>query len=290
MREYAKRSRTPIDCDAMTTLLPHRALAALLILAAIPASAAPQGPPVEQTLREERVLVVQGSQESWRLVWQGKTRAACGLDDPESANTCPCAGWAYGETGKLSLVRNHDGREIDRMDLGPLFADADVPDLAEGAAVLQRWPTQLVDIGRAARRDASLVSQIKLRPTPTIMKFADYDRDGAGTEFLIQVATLPCGKLQFAALGVTAGNRHLHALSSVAHPGSPLVMPLHAWQALLANAGPTRVTVWPCGDHGSDRRSELEVSAKDGNIRVKERDYSCPAKGEKERLLEESDR
>ena len=274
----------------MTTLFPHRALAALLILAAMPASAAPQGPPAEQTLREERVLVVQGERETWRLVWQGKTRAACGVNDLETANTCPCEGWAYGETGKLSLVRNRGGREIERMDLGPLFADADIPDLAEGAAILQRWPTQLADIGRAARRDASLVSQIKLRPAPTIMKFADYDRDGAGTEFLIQVATLPCGKLQFAALGVTASNGHLHALTSVAHPEAPLVMPLHAWQALLVNANPARVTTWPCGDHGSDQRSELVVSAKDGKIRVKDQEYSCPTKGEKEQLLEESER
>jgi hypothetical protein len=57
------------------------------------------------------------------------------------------------------------------------------------------------------------------------MKVADYDRDSEATEFLIQFGTLPCGKSQFAAVGVSAKESHLHALTSVAKPDTPLIMP-----------------------------------------------------------------
>ena len=65
------------------------------------------------------------------------------------------------------------------------------------------------------------------------------------------------------------------------------MMPLSAWQALLKSAGPTVVPTWTCGDHGSDSRSELVVSASKGVIRVKSREYSCPEKGKREKLIEE---
>ena len=101
------------------------------------------------------------------------------------------------------------------------------------------------------------------------------DRDGNATEFLIQVGTLPCGKLQFAAVGVSADEPHLHALTTVEKPDTPLIMPLNAWQALLKRPGPSTVQIWDCGDHGSDIRSELVVSANDGEMHAKQRDFSC---------------
>src|SRR5262249_45188168 len=156
-------------------------------------------------------------------------------------------------------------------------------------AYLQRWPLKRDDLDRDTRHDRTLVAEIKRRPAPTIMTFADYDRDGGATEFLLQVGTLPCGKLQYAAIGITKKNPHLHALASVAHPDAPLVMPWSAWQALLKGPGPTTVHTWTCGDHGSDTRSELVVAATGGDIRVKSRDFSCPAKGQKEKLVEETD-
>jgi hypothetical protein len=84
----------------------------------------------------------------------------------------------------------------------------------------------LDNLDREDRGDPKLVTDIERRPAPVIMKFADYDRDGEATEFLIQVRTLPCGKSQFAAVGVSAKESHLHALTSVAKPDTPLIMPL----------------------------------------------------------------
>ncbi len=66
-------------------------------------------------------------------------------------------------------------------------------------------------------------------------------------------------------------------------------MPEAAWQALLRSPGPTAVPTRVCGDHGSENRSELVVSAKDGAITVKDREYSCPANGEAAKLLQETD-
>lgn len=207
------------------------------------------------------------------------------------AITCPCSGRAYGESGKLSLVRNRGGHDFERMDVGPLFGKFDAPEAAkvEDPAYLPHWPLKLSDLDREDHGDPTLIAEIKRRPATEIMKFADYDRDGAATEFLIQVGTLPCGKLQFAAVGVTKSDPHLHALTSIAHPETPLIMPEAAWQALLKGPGPTVVPIWECGDHGNDGRSTLVVSAKAGAITVKDREYSCPAAGKAATLLHETD-
>ena len=118
------------------------------------------------------------------------------------------------------------------------------------------------------------------------MNFADYDRNGAASEFLLQVGTQPCGKHQFAAIGIASDGR-LRALSSAAKPDAPLMMPLGAWQALAKGAGPSVVPTLTCGDHGSESRIELVVSAAKGSIWVKNLEYSCPAKGKREKLIEE---
>jgi hypothetical protein len=99
---------------------------------------------------------------------------------------------------------------------------------------------------------------------------------------------LPFGKLQFAAVGVSATKPDLHALTSVAKPDAPLIMPLAAWQALLKGPGPHTVPTWACGDHDSDVRTELVVSANDGQIYVKHREFSCPPDGQAEKLVKET--
>jgi len=92
------------------------------------------------------------------------------------------------------------------------------------------------------------------------------------------VGVMPCGKQEFAAIGVSAKNDHLHALTSAAKPNDPLLMPVQAWNALIKGPEASVVT-WQCGDHGSDVRSELVVSAKNGDIHVTGRDFSCPGDG-----------
>jgi hypothetical protein len=68
-----------------------------------------------------------------------------------------------------------------------------------------------------------------------------------------------------------------------------LAMPLPAWHALLVNIKPSTITLSPCGDHGSDQRSELTVSAGQNGISAHERDFSCPEDGSPGKLLQESD-
>ncbi len=81
------------------------ALALILSLAVTaPALAAPA-----TYLREQRSVTVNGAVESWQLVWQGKPQSMCGPQDVEMAITCPCTGFAYGEVGKLALVRKRGG-------------------------------------------------------------------------------------------------------------------------------------------------------------------------------------
>jgi hypothetical protein len=233
----------------------------------------------ERIVREQRTVIVQGVQEEWQLVWEGKPSTVCGAGEVSVAITCPCYGFAYGEYGKLLLIRNRGGREIDRMDLRPLFGKFDYPDAKKlpGTAYLQRWPLMSDDAARELRNDSALVSEIEHRSPTAIMHFADYDQDGSATEFLLEVGTLPCMKPQFAAIGVSAHNRRLHAFATVDKPGDPLIMPPQAWSALLTAPDKRPVQVWQCDDHGSEVRSELIVSAKSGNIHVTGRDFSCPS-------------
>ena len=243
----------------------------------------------EPVVREEKMVTINGANETWRLVWDAPPATVCGPEDVSTAITCPCSGLAYGEYGKLSLVRTRDGREIERMDLRPLFGQFDDPDeKVTGLAYATRWPLAQGDAEREDKHDRGLIDDIKRRPAPVIMNFADYDRNGAANEFLLQVGTLPCGKHQFAAIGIGSDGK-LRALSSSAKPDAPLMMPLAAWQALAKSAGPTVVSTLTCGDHGSESRVELVVSADKGAIRVKSREYSCPEKGKRERLIGESE-
>ncbi len=248
-------------------------------------------PADEQVVREQRTVIVSDIVETWQLVWDGKPSSVCGPDEVDMAITCPCSGWAYAEYGSLFLVRSRGDREIERMDIRPLFGKFDFPEAEKikGSAYLQRWPLKLSDMSRENSGDPTLITEIKRRAAPEVMKLGDYDEDGSPTAFLIQVGTLPCGKHQFAAIGVTKAVPHLHALSSVSHPDTPLIMPEAAWQALLKSSGPTAVPTWECGDHGSESRRELIVAVYNGGIRVKDREYSCPTNGQAEKLLQETD-
>jgi hypothetical protein len=271
----------------VTAKLLRRQAALILYACAIVVAAFAATARAEPVVREETSVTINGARETWRLVWDAPPATVCGPEDVSMAITCPCSGLAYGEYGKLSLVRTREGREIERMDLPPLFGQFDDPDdKVTGLAYATRWPLAQGDADREDKHDPGLIDDIKRRPAPTIMIFADYDRNGAANEFLLQVGTLPCGKHQFAAIGI-AGDGKLRALSSAAKPDAPLMMPLAAWQALAKGAGPTTVPTLTCGDHGSDSRAELVVSADKGVIRAKSREYSCPERGKREKLIGE---
>jgi len=237
-------------------------------------------------VRESQIVIVDGLRETWQLVWIGKPTAECGAEDVEMATTCPCAGTAYGEAGNLWLIRKRNGRELERMDLKPLFGNLGYPNdnRDNGKAILQRWPVRDSDWKDFDHPPSADV--VHRRPAVHIMNMADYDHDGRATEFLVQVGTLPCGKLQSVAIGLTRQNPHLHAIATVEKPDVPLTMPVWAWQALRKSPGPTTVDDWDCGDHGSEEHDDLVVSARRGGIHVKFHRWSCPGK-EKPKLIEE---
>lgn len=259
-------------------MLITRPIAALAFAATVivgPAAA------TSERVREQQAVTVGGVEETWRLVWTGRTRQICRPDEIEMAITCPCSGWAYGEAGDLALVRLRAGREVERLSLGRYFGDFDYPagEVAAGEAYLQRWPLHDDD------REGDPSAAIMRRPQVQAMRFADYDHDGHATEFLMQVGTLPCGKRQYVALGVSAANPRLHALGSAAHPDKPLVLPAQAWAALETAAQPGAVDAWQCGDHGSERHTDVVLSTEPGRIRVLARSFSCPEDGSAEKLL-----
>lgn len=255
-----------------------------LLLAGSVAFAAP--PP--QYLREQTTVSVHGQAEQWQLVWHGKPKPICGPQDVEMAITCPCTGFAYGEVGKLNLVRKRGGREVERLALGPFFDDLPASN-SDGLAAMQ-WrpmdPRDFDSVGEAGPTTA-LIATVSKRRGPRVMHMADYNHDGTAAEFLVQVSAGPCGHTAYMLFGVSQARPRLHAFGTADHPADPLVLPGSAWQALLIGGGPATVTAWPCGDHGSEVRQELVLSASGGVIRVRQKTWSCPEDGSGERLLKD---
>lgn len=237
--------------------------------------------------REFRDVVIDGKTERWRLVWEGRPRPICGPEDPEMAMTCPCSGFAYGEMGDLTLTRERGGEVIDRLALGPFFEDLPASD-SEGLAAMQWRPFELADV-EGELPASRLLPTIRARPGPKVMQLADYDHDGVASEFLVQVSAGPCGHTAYIALGVSRAKPRLHALGTARFPEAALVMAGSAWQALLEAPGETRVTVWPCGDHGAEERGEMVLSAREGIISARRLRLSCPEGNEPEALLASED-
>lgn len=250
-------------------------LSALLLAApAVPAlSSAPEN------LREEQRLTIDGREEVWQLVWTGPVRDFCEAVSPEVAITAPCAGFAYGETGRLTLRRLRDGQVIDRFDPGPAFEEA--TEIASGTreagwSVLPRRAMQDDDYGRWLEDEGRFLQAVEQRPTITVMRFADYDRDGRGSEFLLQTDVEPGGKPLYAAIGLPAGREKLDFLRSTGRPDRTLVLTAHAWTALRDQTGTAIVSHWICGDHGAETRSDYLLAAGAGRISVRLRESACP--------------
>jgi len=250
--------------------MPVRPLLALLALVAAPLLAAPG----KEVVREERRVTIGGVQEVWRLVWRGAPRddAMCGPQDPEMAITCPCSGVAYAQTGDLVLERQRPGAAPERMALAPLFAGSEMLSDAGGkAAVLPRWPMGDDDVSKEVTPKA-----IRARPAVPILKLADYDHDGVAGEFLLQVDALPCGKQLMVAVGTSRARPGLHALTSAEHPERPLALYRWQWEALARNPRPAELADWPCGDHGAEEETTLQIRADHGAIHAARVTGTCP--------------
>ncbi|OYQ35969.1 hypothetical protein CHU95_06865 [Niveispirillum lacus] len=258
----------------------HTILLALHALLLTPPAAlsAPTAPPPE-SLREEQRLMVAGSEEVWQLVWVGPVRDYCEAVSPEVAITAPCAGFAYGEMGRLSLRRLRDGQVIDRFDPGPAFEAAS--ELINGHreagwSVLPRRTVKDDDYGRWLEDEGKFLKTVDRRPAITLMRFADYDRDGRSSEFLLQTDVEPGGKPLYAAIGLPAGRERLDFLRSTGHPERALMLNARAWAALRDQSGAAVVAHRACGDRGDETQSDYILSADTGKISVKLRETTCP--------------
>ena len=233
------------------------------------------------SVREQQEVVVHGLQEQWRLEWNGPVKPYCGANEASMAITCPCEGFAYGESGDLYLVRARNGREIDRLHLTPLFEE-------ERTAVVQRWPKN--DRGDFNSPDKEDISEmVSKRPIVQVMHFEDYDHDGNKTEFYLQTESAPCGKSVGVVVGLSTNNPRLHVFGTVANPSKPLYIQRREWQALRdASSNAVDVLDWACGDHGAYAQTELHLQWSAKGIDGQRREYTCPSNHEGRKLTSES--
>ena len=93
--------------------------------------------------------------------------------------TCPCEGFAQGETGELDLVRMRPDAPPERLPLSPLFGE---PGEARPQAVLRGWmPAK----GDGEMDPGELPRALRKRKRARAMVLSDYDRDGQAREFVL---------------------------------------------------------------------------------------------------------
>jgi hypothetical protein len=227
------------------------------------------------TIREERKVIVDGGEESWALVWRSTpSDSICGLSEPLDSFTCPCSGFAYAQSGHLSLRRKIPGREPESLDLDDLFLRDGTPGAdTNKQSLLAKWPQRDGDSDRVDD-DPLFREEIRRRKAVSVLNFADYDHDGKASEFLLQVGTWPCGKHYMVAVGAIGAARHLGVIRTMEHPERPLVLPESAWKALL-NGDLQGVVEWECDDHGSEVQQILHVAAQAGHVTAERHLLSC---------------
>lgn len=256
-----------------------REIAILLLLAGV----VPAQTPFVR-VREERKIVIDGVEETWRLVWTAPPRPVCWMDTA-MYYTCPCNGFAFGEAGHASLLRYRGGVERERLPLGPLFGEDSIG--GPGVALIPKRPYEGLttdseeSLSRAGKR-----AEIERRPMVRIMEFADNDHDGRATEFYLQTSSIACGWQFGVVIGVSRANSRLYVFTTAGNPDSPLRLRYPLWENIRKAAGPFETTEWTCGDHGVETQSQLSISWTPNGITGTRRRYSCPP--EPRRLLSET--
>jgi hypothetical protein len=257
--------------------------AALLLLPAlggIPASAASEdrSAPV---IREEQQVNIDGVDETWRLQWDHTPHPRCTPASDEGWATCPCNPFAFGEAGRLSLIRLRNGVEYERLKLTGYFTEDDVKNGTEAA--LQKYIPLSSDYGRSTIAN----NEIARRPIARLMRLKDYDHDGHATEFMLPVINLVCGHELAVVVGISASNPHLHVFGSAEKPDTPLKLQPHEWTALAQRK--TQVVAFRCGDHGSETEMDLALHVSKRGISVKQLHYDCLSNGKRGKLLTDAE-
>jgi hypothetical protein len=231
-------------------------------------------------IREEQAIVVDEATETWRLLWAATPVPYCGANEAEVSLTCPCMGFAYGESGDLYVTRLRDGIEVDRLRLTSQFGE-------HPAAVVQRWAADDERDFKLSERD-NFELIVSKRPIIQVMNFADYDHDGKRTEFYLQTEAAPCGKSVGVVIGLSTDNPRLHVFGTVSNPGKPLYLQKREWEALRdASSAPVKVLDWACYDHAAPTETDLELRWSAQGIDGVRREYTCPSKNETRTLISE---
>jgi hypothetical protein len=266
-RAFARRS---IVFIAVVTLI---SVALLRIGPTLDQPVVPTRPdPMRSLIREEQPVLVTGVVEVWQLQWGTIPRPRCDIIDGNWPDS-PCQGFVYGESGPLDIVRYRNGHEYDRLQLTPLFAD-----YTQNEAIVQRWQEESDDLDAGIHplnspETLALIARIRARPTVKVMLLEDYDHDGNATEFFFQTEAEASHRYGVV-VGISASNPRLHAFGSALHPGVPLVIQPHEWEALRRSDGPVRVMDWKCPDHGATTDTELELEATLEGMHVISREFA----------------
>jgi len=220
-------------------------------------------------VREEQKVVVNSVREVWQLSWASTPKPFC--EPSEVSLTCPCEGFAYGESGKLHLIRLRSGVAFDQLDLSRFFTEEFGN---SGVAMIQlREPDRDRDFDFALQDNFQEI--VSKRPAVQVMHFADYDHDGGQTEFYLQTEVAPCGKSKGLVIGVSAKNPRLHAFGAASRPAEPLFLFKREWEALRKASGPVEVVDWPCGDHGADTQIVLRLQWTTDGVKGTSREFEC---------------
>src|SRR5579871_1819530 len=243
---------------------------AVMFLAAVAPTLHAADPDIPRgSVRESHNVSVGERQETWQLRWTGPRQPLCAPAEP-ATYTCPCDAFSYGEEGPLVLVRLQGDKEIDRLELAPLFDESESPRSRVGVAALRRRPRQEGD----REGDAALASEVAKRVPSVAMKLADYHLDGGAHAFVLPTESGPCGHMAGVLIGLAGEPPKLRAFGSESQPDKPLQLPLSAWHSLLLPTPNHRITVWTCGDHGSETETEIEITPSPHGFRVIEREFA----------------
>jgi hypothetical protein len=242
----------------------------------------PNTKPAEASVREEQVVAIDSNTEHWQLEWITQPQPVCSPED-ECWQCCPCSGFAFGEYGKLDLVRMRATHVEERLSLAPLFQETEHPTEAPDVVVLRRWPVFEADYD--SPESPTLPERARSRPLSKVMNIADYDHDGRASEFPFQIGAAPCGHQQTVLIGISRSNPALHVFGTVAHPKKPLVLDHPAdWERLLHASGAVTVTEITCGDHGSEEQIDIRLNATQHGITAIRSVYDCGSDSKRGRL------
>jgi hypothetical protein len=230
-------------------------------------------------LREQVRVKVDGVVERWRLEWRSEPELEC--FDP-GIGSCPCTGFAYAERGELDFVRLRPGKPPERVPLTPLFESLSL-EVAKPKAMLRRWESREGD--ESIHPDERL-RVLGRRKSLRAMALGDYDHDGQAREFVLQTNAYGCGMREAVLIGYDRREGRVRALGTAEHPEKPLVLEPETWAELLKAKQIERVEQ-ECGDHGSEMRDVMRVSADDQGLHATLDKYACTENGVGERLSSE---